>query len=136
MGCSFCGEEWSPRPGVDASKSYCSGCSEERRATAKVHLDKDGKVTVRPGKYVIRIPRELLEIEEIDAEIERLELLDRTPEIQARLEQLDLEAAKIIQTRFDKPFSLLVEEAKRNCQEAERLIEIYQDETVLVHDKE
>lgn len=58
--CRFCGDEWSPRPGVDASQAYCSGCSEERRKLAKKHFDSDGKVAVRRGKYVIRVPKELV----------------------------------------------------------------------------
>ena len=55
--CRFCGDEWSPPPGV---YDYCSGCREERRRIAKEHFDNDGKVAVIRGKHVIRIPKELL----------------------------------------------------------------------------
>lgn len=55
--CRFCGNLWKPPPGADALRSYCSGCSEERRRRAAEHFGDDGKVEVAVGPYLIRVPR-------------------------------------------------------------------------------
>jgi hypothetical protein len=59
--CRFCGEEMKPQ----AEVKYCAGCREERRALAKEHFDNDGKVTVVRGKYVTRVPRELVQGDDV-----------------------------------------------------------------------
>lgn len=37
--CRFCQRYWTPEDGVVASSTYCSVCSDERRAVAADHLD-------------------------------------------------------------------------------------------------
>jgi hypothetical protein len=38
MKCPYCARSWVPRLGVDAARSFCGACSEERRERSRDHF--------------------------------------------------------------------------------------------------
>ena len=56
--CRFCGREWMPRPGEDATLHYCHDpeCSKERRRLAKEVFGPRITIVSADGRYLLTVP--------------------------------------------------------------------------------